>query len=59
MTPTYRAMGKQVLRDGNHFADTRDPDAATALVTLLNATEVEHPADTPDAELAHMREVLW
>jgi hypothetical protein len=62
-SPTYRAMGKQVLREdatGTHnFAVAFSPDAARAVATILNADEVEHAPGTPDAELAHMKGVLW
>lgn len=60
--PTFRHMGKQVLRDGHHFADTRDPDVAAALVTILNHATLEFPADpavVSDEAIALVDEVLW
>lgn len=37
MTPRYTSTGKQVLCDGAHFADARDPDAAAEIVGAMEA----------------------
>lgn len=39
MTPTYTHTGKQVLRDGQHFADAIDPDVAAEIVSALRGDE--------------------
>lgn len=57
--PIYTTTGKQVLRDGDHFADVCTPEAARAVATLLNCDQVLHPPGYPDAELDHMEKVLW
>jgi hypothetical protein len=33
----FRAFGQQVLLNGDHYADARDPDAATAIAYALNS----------------------
>lgn len=59
--PTYHAMGKQILRDGFHFADVYHADVASALVTILNHETFEFPHDravVSDAAIALVDEVL-
>lgn len=34
--PRYTHVGKQVLQDGQHYADARDDRVAFAIVTVLN-----------------------
>lgn len=34
---SFRALGKQVLKDGEHYADARDTDAAERIVRAMNA----------------------
>lgn len=40
MTDIYTAAGKQVLRDGQHFADATSPEAAEMIVRAMNH---DHP----------------
>jgi hypothetical protein len=55
--PTYTSLGKEVLRDGAHFADACDPIAAKLIAdamcflhvwTKLNG--VDHSDRTPDTQ---------
>jgi len=39
MTPTFTSCGKQVLRDGAHFADAVSQDAADLIVSALGDAE--------------------
>lgn len=32
----FTSLGKQVLEDGQHFADARDPEAAALIAIALN-----------------------
>ena len=36
MSDRYTSMGKEILRDGAHFADALSPAAAEAIVLMLN-----------------------
>lgn len=36
MTDLYTSTGKQVLRDGQHFADAASPEVAEIVVRALN-----------------------
>lgn len=38
---TFTSMGKQVLRNGQHYADTLGPAEAALLANLLNKHERE------------------
>ena len=38
---TFTSTGKQVLRDGKHFADTTGPGDAALVANLLNKHERE------------------
>lgn len=60
-TPLYRSNGKQIMRDGFHFADVCHADVASALVTILNHATFEFPHDravVSDAAIALVDEVL-
>lgn len=39
MTPRFHSVGKQVLRNGQHYADTLGPVEAALVATLLNEHE--------------------
>ena len=57
--PNYTAQGKEILRDGEHFADVCTEDAARAVATVLNCDEVMHSHGYSSADLDHMEKVLW
>lgn len=52
---TYTAMGKQVLLDGTHYADARDPVVAQQIVEALRLSDdlryYEGPAPFEPPEL--------
>lgn len=41
MTPRFHSVGKQVLRNGQHYADTLGPVEAALVANLLNKHERE------------------
>lgn len=41
MTPPFYSVGKQVLRNGQHYADTLGPVEAALVANLLNKHERE------------------
>ncbi|MBC2668748.1 hypothetical protein ACFOON_15230 [Novosphingobium piscinae] len=56
--PIYTACGKQVLRDGRHFADLCGPAEASAVADLLNHSQVMFP----DLDFTRVDEIvaaLW
>lgn len=55
--PVYTACGKQVLRDGEHFADLCGPREAAAIADLLNAQMVM--MGMPDERTDEIVGVLW
>lgn len=59
MSGPYHAMGKEVLRDGQHFLDARNPEIAAALALLLNHARVAVCPGLPIEEIERMKEVLW
>lgn len=58
MVEPFSSMGKQVLLNGEHFADVRDPEAAQAVTILLNKGRLLS-MDTTDAEVALVKKVVW
>jgi len=58
VTERFIACGKEVLRDGEHFADMRSPGAATAAALLFNRG-VLICQNVDEAEFALVREELW
>ncbi|WP_333837966.1 hypothetical protein [Novosphingobium sp.] len=57
--PAYANCGKQVLRNGDHFIDAKDPDVAGALTLLLNHARVAVCPGLPIEQVERMKEVLW
>lgn len=41
MADTYTSCGKQIMRNGEHFADAKDVDAAARTVAAFNRLEPE------------------
>ncbi|ODU67426.1 MAG: hypothetical protein ABT11_20295 [Novosphingobium sp. SCN 66-18] len=56
--PEYSQCGKQVLRDGEHFADAVSPEIAAALAHVLNGQVLLPPALTEEQQ-DHIQKVLW
>lgn len=56
--PTYSSCGKQVLRDGAHWADCAGPAEAAALAEVLSVGQVFLPG-LPVERLREIEEVLW
>lgn len=54
--PDYTSCGKEVLRDGEHFADAASPDIAAALADVLNGQVLLNVAPERADEIAG---VLW
>jgi hypothetical protein len=54
--PLYTACGKQLLRDGQHFADLIGPAEAEALANVLNGQVL---LDMPLEQQQRIVEVLW
>lgn len=56
--PAYVACGKQLLRDGTHFADFASPEAASAVAEVLSNGQVIMPT-VPIERLREIEQVLW
>ena len=56
--PIYSSCGKQILRDGAHFADAATTDIAAALVLVLNGQVLFGPY-VPAAQQEQAEKVLW
>lgn len=56
--PEYTQSGKQVLRDGLHFADAATPEIAEALAHVLNG-QVLLPLDLTEEQQDRIQKVLW
>lgn len=54
--PEYTTCGKEVLRDGKHFADTASPEISAALADVLNGQVLLNVAPERADEIAG---VLW
>jgi len=54
--PLYTAHGKQLLRDGGHFADCTGPAEAAALADVLNGQVL---LNVPEDRAQEIAEVLW
>ncbi|MCW1985557.1 UNVERIFIED_ORG: hypothetical protein M2348_001289 [Sphingomonas sp. R1F5B] len=59
MSAPYHCTGKQILRDGAHFLDARDPETAAALTLLLNHARVAVCPDLSGEAIEQMKKVLW
>lgn len=57
--PSYTAVGKQILRDGQHFADMVDPAKARALAIVLNHSQVLFAPEVPTADMDFVQGALW
>lgn len=58
MSERFIACGKEILRDGEHFADMATPGAAVAAATLFNRGVLVCQS-VSEAEMALLREELW
>lgn len=58
MSERFTTCGKEILRDGEHFADMRSPGAAVAAALLFNRG-VLICQNVDEAEFALVREELW
>lgn len=58
MSDRFTSCGKQVLKDGEHFADARNPGTAEAITIMLNHGRV-FSGDITDGDVRVMREELW
>jgi len=58
MNPHFTAHGKQLLRDGEHFADAGSTDIAEALALILNGQILMGP-DVPGEKQDWVAEVIW
>ncbi len=56
MSERFIACGKEVLRDGEHFADAASPQIAAALADVLNGQVLLNVAPERADEIAG---VLW
>lgn len=56
--PDYTACGKEILRDGEHFADMATPGAAIAAAIMFNRGVLVCQS-VNEAEMALLREELW
>jgi len=54
--PEYVASGKQVLRDGRHWADCIGPAEAAALADVLNGQML---LNVPEQRAQEIQEILW
>ena len=54
----YTANGKQILRDGDHFADAATPDIARALTLTLNDAQLLF-FETPLPDQEFVERTLW
>lgn len=51
----FSCVGKQVLLQGEHFADAKDEAVAVWIVATLNAVEYDHPSLAYTTDLAQHR----
>lgn len=51
----FSCVGKQILLQGEHFADAKDEAAAAWIVSTLNAVEYDHPSLAYTTDLAQQR----
>lgn len=58
MSERFTACGKEVLRDGEHFADMKSPGTAEAAAIMFNRGVLVCQS-VSEAELALLREELW
>ena len=58
MSERFTASGKQVLHDGEHFADACSPAAAEAIVIMLNKAVLLSGSVT-DGEVDIVTRELW
>jgi len=52
----FESMGKEVLREGQHFAYAASVEIARALALVLN---LEFPDAVSDADVAFVEAALW
>ncbi|WP_298164993.1 hypothetical protein [Novosphingobium sp.] len=58
MSERFTTSGKEILRDGEHFADMATPGAAVAAAIMFNRGVLVCQSVT-EAEMAVLREELW
>lgn len=58
MSERFTSCGKEILRDGEHFADMATPGAAVAAAIMFNRGRFVC-RDLTEEEFALVREELW
>lgn len=58
MSERFTTCGKEILRDGKHFADMNTPGAAVAAAIMFNRGVLVCQSVT-EAEMVALREELW